>query len=95
MDPLAAGQAQVAAFVRDLASRPGVRGENVLSIDSGAGLANATLQQRLVPVRLFMTISWRASGSPIRSGAAVIPRVAGSAVSGASAPDDAAAVDSR
>jgi site-specific recombinase XerC len=25
----------------------------VVSIDSGAGLANATLQQRLVPVRLF------------------------------------------
>ena len=25
----------------------------MLSIDSGAGLANATLQQRLVPVRLF------------------------------------------
>jgi integrase/recombinase XerD len=25
----------------------------VVSIDSGSGLANATLQQRLVPVRLF------------------------------------------
>ncbi len=52
-DPLTAGRAQVAAFVRELASRPGVRGANVVSIDSGAGLANATLQQRLVPVRLF------------------------------------------
>ena len=52
-DPLAAGRAQVAAFVRELASRPGVRGANVVSIDSGAGLANATLQQRLVAVRLF------------------------------------------
>jgi site-specific recombinase XerD len=53
VDPLAAGRAQVAAFVRDLASRPGSRGANVVSIDSGAGLANATLQQRLVAVRLF------------------------------------------
>lgn len=26
---------------------------NVVSIDSGFGLANATIQQRLVPVRLF------------------------------------------
>jgi integrase/recombinase XerD len=52
-DPVTAGRAQVAAFVRDLASRPGTRGANVVSIDSGAGLANATLQQRLVPVRLF------------------------------------------
>lgn len=31
----------------------GMRGANVVSIDSGAGLSNATLQQRLVPVRLF------------------------------------------
>ena len=53
VDPLAAGRAEVAAFVRDLAGRPGLRGANVVSIDSGAGLANATLQQRLVAVRLF------------------------------------------
>ena len=36
-----------------MANRPSKRGANVLSIDSGAGLSNATLQQRLVPVRLF------------------------------------------
>ena len=53
VDPLAAGRAQVAAFVRELASRPSLRGANVVSIDSGVGLANATLQQRLVAVRLF------------------------------------------
>jgi site-specific recombinase XerD len=52
-DPLAAGRAQVAVFVRELASRPGPRGANVVSIDSGTGLANATMQQRLVAVRLF------------------------------------------
>ena len=52
-DPLTAGRAQVAAFVRELTSRPSRHGANTLSLDSGRGLANATLQQRLVPVRLF------------------------------------------
>jgi integrase/recombinase XerD len=52
-DPVAATRAEVAAFVRELRSRPGRRGGNVVALDSGAGLANATLQQRLVPVRLF------------------------------------------
>ena len=40
-------------FVRELTNRPSRRGANVVALDSGAGLANATLQQRLVPVRLF------------------------------------------
>jgi integrase/recombinase XerD len=53
IDPLAATRAQVAVFVRELMSRPSRRGVNVVALDSGAGLANATLQQRLVPVRLF------------------------------------------
>ena len=53
VDPVAATRAQVAGFVRELASRPGRRGPNVVVLDSGAGLSNATLQQRLVPVRLF------------------------------------------
>jgi integrase/recombinase XerD len=53
IDPLAATRAQVAVFVRELTTRPGRRGANVVALDSGAGLANATLQQRLVPVRLF------------------------------------------
>ena len=53
VDPVAATRAQVAAFVRELTSRPSRRGPNVVALDSGAGLANATLQQRLVPVRLF------------------------------------------
>jgi integrase/recombinase XerD len=51
VDPVAASRADVAVFVRDLTSRPSLRGVNV--VDSGAGLANATIQQRLVPVRLF------------------------------------------
>ncbi|WP_328475843.1 site-specific integrase [Streptomyces sp. NBC_00377] len=53
VDPLSAGRAHVGVFVRELTSRPHRRGANVVSIESGAGLANATIQQRLVPVRLF------------------------------------------
>ena len=53
IDPLTATRAHVAMFVRELTSRPSRRGTNVVALDSGSGLANATLQQRLVPVRLF------------------------------------------
>ena len=53
VDPVAATRAQVAAFVRELRTRPSRRGVNVVALDSGVGLSNATLQQRLVPVRLF------------------------------------------
>ena len=53
VDPATANRAHVAVFVRELTSRPSRRGPNVISIDSGAGLSNATIQQRLVPVRLF------------------------------------------
>jgi integrase/recombinase XerD len=53
IDPATATRAQVAGFVRDLTGRPSRRGANVVALDSGVGLANATLQQRLVPVRLF------------------------------------------
>lgn len=53
VDPVAANRAHVAVFVRELVTRPSHRGANVVSIDSGAGLSNATIQQRLVAVRLF------------------------------------------
>jgi site-specific recombinase XerC len=53
VDPLIANRAHIAVYVRELTERPSRRGANVVSIDSGAGLANATIQQRLVPVRLF------------------------------------------
>ena len=43
----------IAAYVRDLTSRPNRRGANAVALDSGAGLANATLQQRITAVRLF------------------------------------------
>lgn len=53
IEPLSAGRAEVARYVRDLVGRPSPRGAGIVSIDSGVGLANATLQQRLVVVRLF------------------------------------------
>ncbi|WP_267950799.1 tyrosine-type recombinase/integrase [Streptomyces sp. GMR22] len=53
IDPVVANRLHVAAFVKDLSTRPSRRGSNVVALDSGVGLANATLQQRLVPVRLF------------------------------------------
>lgn len=53
VDPLTASRADVALYVRELTRRPGRLGVNVVSIESGSGLANATVQQRLVPVRLF------------------------------------------
>src|SRR6266581_9649460 len=48
-----ASREHVAAYVRDLASCPGRQSPSVVSTDSGAGLANATLQLRLTAVRLF------------------------------------------
>lgn len=53
IDPVAASRAQVAVFVRELRARPSRRGTNIVALDSGSGLSNATLQQRLVSVRLF------------------------------------------
>jgi hypothetical protein len=52
-DPMDASRADVARYVRDLTTRPNPRGASIVALDSGVGLANATLQQRLVPVRLF------------------------------------------
>ena len=53
VDPAVATRGEIALFVKDLRTRPSQRGSNVVALDSGSGLANATLQQRLVPVRLF------------------------------------------
>jgi integrase/recombinase XerD len=53
VDPVQARRAHLARYVRELRERPSRRGGNVVALDSGVGLANATLQQRLVPVRLF------------------------------------------
>ncbi|OOL33339.1 integrase [Rhodococcus rhodochrous] len=53
VDPLTASRAHIGIYVRELTERPSHRGPNVVAIDSGCGLANATIQQRLVPVRQF------------------------------------------
>lgn len=58
IEPQRATRADVAAYVRDLVQRPGPRGPAVRCLDSGAGLANATLQQRLTIVRLFYDYVW-------------------------------------
>jgi integrase/recombinase XerD len=53
LDALSVGRGEVARYVRDLRERPGRLGENVVAIDSGAGLSNATLRLRLTALRLF------------------------------------------
>ena len=96
IDPVTANRAEVAVFVRELTRRPSRRGANVVSIDSGCGLANATIQQRLVPVRLFYDFLIEGgSGSRILLGGANI-RLGGSGVAAAwpGAAAGEAAVDS-
>ena len=53
IDVARSGRAEIAGYVRDLRERPGRHGANVVALDSGAGLANATLQLRVTVVRLF------------------------------------------
>jgi site-specific recombinase XerD len=48
-----AGREHVTAYVRHLAQRPNPRGAGVRVLDSGAGLANATMHLKLTAVRLF------------------------------------------
>jgi site-specific recombinase XerD len=48
-----ASRAHIALYVHDLAHRRGKRGVNGRSMDSGPGLANATLQQKLTALRLY------------------------------------------
>lgn len=51
--PQTATRDHIAAYVNDLTQRPHRHGHNIIYLASGAGLANATIQQRLVAVRLF------------------------------------------
>ena len=48
-----ASRAHIAMYVHDLAHRPRKRGLTDRSMDIGAGLANATLQQKLTALRLY------------------------------------------
>jgi integrase/recombinase XerD len=43
----------VALYVHDLATRPNPKGANILSLHSGQGLSNSTMQQRITVLRLF------------------------------------------
>lgn len=51
--PESATREHISEYVRDLASRPNPRGQNIRAIAPGAGLRNSTLQLRLTAVRLF------------------------------------------
>lgn len=51
--PELATKEHIALWVRDLTSRPHRRGVNIKAMDSGAGLSNATLQQKVTAIRLF------------------------------------------
>jgi len=51
--PEAATREHIAAYVHNLLERPHRSGQNIVQFESSAGLANATIQQRLVAVRLF------------------------------------------
>lgn len=53
IEPLAITRDQVALYVQDLAHRPNPKRVNILSIESGRGVSNATMQQRLTVLRLF------------------------------------------
>jgi integrase/recombinase XerD len=44
---------QVGLYVHDLAHRPNPKGAKLLSIESGQGLSNSTMQQRITVLRLF------------------------------------------
>jgi hypothetical protein len=73
-------RAQVAAYVRDLLTRTNPRQPKVVHLDSGAGLANATILLRLCVIRLFFDHlvedgrRTTKSGRPDAVAAAVRPR---------------------
>ncbi len=52
-DVVTASREHISTWVRDLLSRPNNRSDKATLIDSGTGLSNATLQQRITAVRLF------------------------------------------
>lgn len=53
VQPEQATREHLAAYVRDLLDRTNPRQPKVVPLDSGAGLANATILLRLLAVRLF------------------------------------------
>lgn len=57
-DARTASRADVAGYVGDLRARPGPRGNGVVSLDSGCGLSNATMQQRLIADNVWARLLW-------------------------------------
>jgi site-specific recombinase XerD len=53
IDPEKATREHVALYVNDLLTRTPSQQQKIIHLESGAGLSNATIQQRLVAVRLF------------------------------------------
>jgi len=53
VEPSTIVREQVALYVQDLAQRPNPKGAKVLSLESGRGLSNATMHQRITVLRLF------------------------------------------
>src|SRR2546425_4704014 len=53
VEPSTIAREQVALYVQDLAQRPNPKGAKVLSLESGRGLSNATMHQRITVLRLF------------------------------------------
>jgi len=54
-----ADREHISRYVRHLAERPNSRGAGVRALDSGAGLANATMQLKLTAVRLYYDCATR------------------------------------
>ena len=51
--PETANKGDIATYVKYLSNRPNPQGKNIISLDSGKGLANATMQLRITAIRLF------------------------------------------
>lgn len=53
INPDTASREHILLYLRDLRARPNPRGTKIRVLDSGVGLANATLQQRFTAIRLY------------------------------------------
>lgn len=53
VDPLTARPDAVAAWIGDMHDRPNPRAAKLVHLDSGSGLSNATIQQRVIAARSF------------------------------------------
>lgn len=71
INPETASREHIAAYVSYLTKRPHRQGHNIIHLESGLGLANATIQQRLVAVRLcydYLVEEGRRDSNPVGRG---------------------------